>query len=140
LITAGSRVLFVFVAFLIDLSLLAHAVDPNPTMCTNHLRLEAGTASERVMCYLRNDISPYNANLFCEKRGMTLYDAERSPAAKSDLIKQVRTWIGFAKASIAIKGRKGQRCSVIDGIGRLSNIPCKFLNHFICEYGDGESF
>jgi hypothetical protein len=88
------------------------------------------------------DLTPSNAERYCAKNGMSLYDANRSPAAAIELAERVKLWFGWPKATFTTEGRVGQRyrCSIINGVGKFSTAPCNFANHFFCEYAGGESF
>jgi hypothetical protein len=89
---------------------------------------------------MKVDKSPFAAARYCENNGMAFFDASTSPELKTIFSKIVKKWVGFPKASLAIKGRTGQRCSVINGVGKYGTAPCKFAHHFVCEYVGGESF
>jgi hypothetical protein len=120
--------------------LSAHAIDSNPKICFKEADIATDNVYERTLCYVKLDMSPFNAERYCAKNGMSLYNANRSPAAKNELVERVKLWFGWPKASFTIKGRVGQRCSIINGVGKISTTPCNFANHFFCEYEGSELF
>jgi hypothetical protein len=85
------------------------------------------------LCYVKLDLTPYSASRYCEKNGMTLSNIQEY-GLESKIISQVKLWFGWPKASFTIKGRTGQRCSIITGDGKIGTAPCKFANHFLCQH------
>jgi hypothetical protein len=118
---------------------LANAIDfeldKAPAICKTTAQVMKGDKIEKNLCYVKREVTAYQAKKLCEDNGMRLYDPTSSANALKALVLFGSTSFGASrKAQFYVHGRRGNRCQTARGNGALTESSCISIFNAVCEY------
>lgn len=107
-----------------------------PSVCSQTMDVfnKAG-AYEKNLCYIRTKATYFQAQAFCQKSGMKLYQVQSSATAATKLQDYAKSVLnGNRNAFVFVEGINGTECLAYDGYGRKRYLLCSTPTFFVCQF------